>query len=56
MSVIRAVIADDESIIRMDLKSLLEEMGHSVVGEASDGQKALDLTRSLEAGRCDYGH
>jgi len=47
MSQIRIVIADDESIIRMDLKSLLEEMGFAVVGEAADGQKALELTRSL---------
>lgn len=47
MSQIRAVIADDESIIRMDLKALLEEMGHVVVGEAADGQKALELTRTL---------
>lgn len=48
MSQIRIVIADDESIIRMDLKSLLEEMGFAVVGEAADGQKALELTRSLK--------
>lgn len=48
MSQIRAVIADDESIIRMDLKALLEEMGHVVVGEAADGQKALELTRKLK--------
>jgi len=48
MSQIRVVIADDESIIRMDLKSLLEEMGHAVVGEAADGQKALELARSLK--------
>ncbi|MEN6356490.1 MAG: response regulator [Armatimonadota bacterium] len=48
MSQIRVVIADDESIIRMDLKTLLEEMGHVVVGEAADGQKALELTRSLK--------
>jgi AmiR/NasT family two-component response regulator len=48
MSEIRVVIADDESIIRMDLKSLLEEMGHTVVGEAVDGQKALELARSLK--------
>jgi AmiR/NasT family two-component response regulator len=47
MSQIRVVIADDESIIRMDLKTLLEEMGHEVVGEATDGQKALEMTRSL---------
>ena len=48
MSQIRVVIADDESIIRMDLKTLLEEMGHDVVGEAADGQKALEMTRSLK--------
>jgi response regulator NasT len=48
MSELRIVIADDEPIIRMDLKTLLEEMGHNVVGEAADGQKALELTRSLK--------
>lgn len=48
MSQIRAVIADDETIIRMDLKLLLEELGHIVVGEAADGQKALELTRMLK--------
>ena len=48
MSQIRVVIADDESIIRMDLKTLLEEMGHDVAGEAADGQKALNLARTLK--------
>ena len=48
MSQIRVVIADDESIIRMDLKSLLEDMGHMVVGEAADGQRALELARTLK--------
>lgn len=48
MSELRIVIADDEPIIRMDLKTLLEEMGHNVVGEAADGQKALELARSLK--------
>lgn len=48
MSQIRIVIADDESIIRMDLKALLEEMEFSVVGEAADGRKALELTRALK--------
>jgi response regulator NasT len=47
MSQIKAVIADDEAIIRMDLKALLEDLGHIVIGEAADGQRALDLTRSL---------
>ena len=48
MSQIKVVIADDESIIRMDLKTLLEEMGHDVVGEAADGQQALDFARALK--------
>ena len=48
MSQIRAVIADDETIIRMDLKLLLEELGHVVVGEAADGQRAVELTRALK--------
>ena len=47
MSQIKAVIADDEAIIRMDLKALLEDLGHIVIGEAADGQRALELTRSI---------
>jgi AmiR/NasT family two-component response regulator len=47
MSQVKVLIADDESIIRLDLKTLLEEMGHTVVGEAADGERALDLARSL---------
>lgn len=34
MNPLRIVIADNESIIRMDLRELLEEAGHEVVGEA----------------------
>lgn len=48
MSEIRIVIADDEAIIRMDLKALLEDLGHRVVGEAADGQRALELARTLK--------
>jgi len=48
MEVMRVVIADDESIIRMDLKKTIEDLGHSVVGEASDGQKAIELARALK--------
>lgn len=48
MSEIRIVIADDESIIRLDLKTLLEEMGHIVIGEAADGKRAVELARSLK--------
>lgn len=45
MENLRIVVADNESIIRMDLRELLEEAGHTVVGEASDGLKAVDLAR-----------
>lgn len=45
MDMLRIVIADNESIIRMDLKELLEEAGHNVVGEAADGFKAVELAR-----------
>ncbi|MGH2736798.1 MAG: ANTAR domain-containing response regulator [Actinomycetota bacterium] len=39
----RILIAEDEAIIRLDLKEMLEEAGHEVVGEASDGEAALRL-------------
>jgi response regulator NasT len=45
MENLRIVVADNESIIRMDLRELLEEAGHTVVGEATDGVKAVDLAR-----------
>jgi two-component system, response regulator PdtaR len=47
MAVTRVIIADDESIIRMDLKEMLNGMGYQVVGEAGDGQTAVDLARQV---------
>jgi response regulator NasT len=41
------VIAEDEAIIRLDLKELLEEEGYDVVGETGRGDEALDLVRDL---------
>ncbi|MFJ1591272.1 ANTAR domain-containing response regulator [Kitasatospora albolonga] len=41
----RVVIAEDEALIRLDLKEMLEEEGYSVVGEAGDGQQAVELAR-----------
>lgn len=41
----RIVIGDDESIIRTDLCEMLEDAGHTVVGEAADGLEALELVR-----------
>mgnify|MGYP006286460003 CR=1 FL=1 len=43
----RVVIAEDEAIIRLDLKELLEEEGYEVVGETGRGDAALDLIREL---------
>lgn len=42
---LRLVIADNESIIRLDLREMLEDAGHEVVGEAINGRKAVELTR-----------
>jgi AmiR/NasT family two-component response regulator len=43
----RVVIADDESIIRLDLKEILEGDGYLVVGEAARGDDALAMIRDL---------
>lgn len=39
----RVVIAEDEALIRLDLKEMLEEHGYTVVGEAADGSMAVRL-------------
>jgi response regulator NasT len=41
------LIAEDEAIIRMDLREMLKEEGHDVVGEARDGVEAVELARQL---------
>jgi len=43
----RVVIAEDEALIRLDLKEMLEEEGYVVTGEAGDGRTAVDLAASL---------
>ncbi|MBI2845197.1 MAG: response regulator [Chloroflexi bacterium] len=43
----RVVIADDESVIRMDLKEMLTSLGYLVVGEAGDGASAINMAREL---------
>lgn len=43
----RVLIAEDEALIRMDLREMLEEEGHEVVGEARDGEEAVRLAESL---------
>ena len=43
----RVVIAEDEALIRLDLKEMLEEDGYLVVGEAGDGENAVKLAMEL---------
>jgi AmiR/NasT family two-component response regulator len=43
----RVLIAEDEALIRMDLREMLVEEGHEVVGEARDGAEAIALAREL---------
>jgi response regulator NasT len=45
---IRVVIAEDEAIIRLDLKETLEEEGYEVVGETGRGDEAVALVRELK--------
>lgn len=47
MQSLRIVVADDEILTRMDIKEMLEELGHEVVGEARNGAMALDLVQKL---------
>lgn len=47
MERIRVVIADDESVICMDLREMLSNLGYLVVGEAGDGRSAVNLAREL---------
>jgi AmiR/NasT family two-component response regulator len=45
---VRVVIAEDEAIIRLDLKETLEEEGYEVVGETGRGDEAVQLVKQLE--------
>jgi AmiR/NasT family two-component response regulator len=44
---LRVVIAEDEALIRLDLKEMLEEEGYVVAGEAADGEAAVELATKL---------
>ena len=44
----RVLIAEDEALIRLDLAEMLREEGYQVVGEAGDGQEAVELAESLK--------
>jgi response regulator NasT len=45
---VRVVIAEDEAIIRLDLKEILEEEGYDVIGETGRGDQAIELVRDLK--------
>lgn len=44
----RVIIADDESLIRIDLREMLVNLGYLVVGEVGDGRSAMNLARELK--------
>ncbi len=48
MERVRIVIAEDEAIVRMDLREMLTNLGYLVIGEATEGRSAVNLTRELK--------
>ena len=46
-SPMRVLVAEDEALIRLDLREMLRDEGYEVVGEARDGQEAIELADSL---------
>jgi two-component system, response regulator PdtaR len=47
---LRVIIADDESLVRMDLREALMALGYMVVGEASNGEASLAVARQQHPG------
>ena len=44
----RVLVAEDEALIRFDLVELLNDEGYEVVGQAGDGEAAVEMARELE--------
>ena len=44
----RVLVAEDEALIRLDIAETLNEAGFDVVGEAADGEEAVNLALDLE--------
>ena len=44
----RIIIADDESLIRRDLREMLTDQGYLIIGEARDGRTAVEMARKLK--------
>ncbi|MDD4085267.1 MAG: response regulator [Acholeplasmataceae bacterium] len=47
MDKMRVIVADDEALIRLDIKEMLAEAGHIVMAEAADGEEAVRLASEL---------
>ena len=45
---LRVVVAEDEALIRLDLVEMLTEAGYEVVGQAGDGEAAIEITEKLK--------
>ena len=52
MGNLRVLIADDDPIIRLDLKQMLENLDYEVVAEAGDGQQAVQFARDTRPDIC----
>jgi response regulator NasT len=52
MSKLRVLIADDDPIIRLDLKQMLENLGYQVVAEAGDGKQAVEMAQETSPDIC----
>jgi len=48
MEKLRVLIADDEALIRLDVREMLTEAGHTVVAEAKNGDDAIKFVRELK--------
>lgn len=51
----KVVLADDEALIRLDIREMLTEGGHEVAGEANNGEDAVAMTRALQPDLVDHG-
>jgi response regulator NasT len=47
MEPVKIILADDEPLLRLDLRTMLEQDSYLVIGEADDGRQAVEMTRSL---------
>lgn len=45
---LRILLADDEALLRLDLREMLADAGHDIVGEAGNGAEAVELARQLK--------